>query len=185
MPSLFDEILFFSLSRHGDLDGAAGALAQGLFKDRAIFDLMGQQNEAWRRSIRIKLRDKGIEDFFRREALVGAWKIGAIAPVLKGPEEKDLDAKLSGLLGDGEHIRLFDGLWIDPLGALNGGERRDPVPQPGGALEFHEVRGLRHFRRKTLADSPAFARQKIARLAHEVRIVRLARFPRCMAPNSA
>ena len=137
---------------------------------------MGQQNEARRRFVRVKLRHKGVEDLLRREAFVGAWKIGAIAPVLKSPEEKDFDAKLSRVFGDGENIRLFDGFRIDPLGALNGGERRNAVTQPRGALEFHQLRRLSHLVRKTLAHSPALAGQKIAGLAHELRIVRLADF---------
>ena len=83
-----------------DLDAVAGALAQGVFEHAAIFDVAGQQNEARRRLVGIKLRHEGIEDLGRREAFVGARKIGAIAPVLKGPEEKDLDAELSGLFGD-------------------------------------------------------------------------------------
>ncbi len=106
---------------------------------------MGKQNEARRRLVRVKLGQKGIEDLVWREALVGARKIGAIAPILIGPEKKDLDAELSGLFDDGENIRLFDGLGVDALRALDGGERGDAVAQPCRAFELHRGRGRGHF----------------------------------------
>ena len=90
LPGVFDEIPFFALSRHGDLDSVAGAFAQGLREHAAILDFVGKQNQARRRLVRVKLREKGIEDLARREALVGARKIGAIAPILIGPEKKRL-----------------------------------------------------------------------------------------------
>ena len=69
---------------------------------------MRKQNEPRRRLVGVELREKRVEDLGWREALVGARKIGAIAPVLKSPEKKHLDAELSGLFDDGEDIRLFD-----------------------------------------------------------------------------
>ena len=64
--------------------------------------------QARRRLVGVKLREKRVEHLAWREALVGARKIGAIAPVLVGAEEKHLDAELPGLFDDGENVRLLD-----------------------------------------------------------------------------
>src|SRR5438874_1370263 len=75
----------------------------------------------------VKLGEKGIEHFFRRKALVGARKIGAIAPVLIRPEEKNFDTELSRLFGDCEHICLVDRPRVDSLATLDSGKRGDAV----------------------------------------------------------
>ena len=94
----------------------------------------------------VKLREKGVEHFRLGQARVGAREIGAVAPVLIGAEEKRLDAEAPRLLGDGEDVGLFDRARIDPLRALNGGERRNAVAQPRRALEFEPLGGRGHFR---------------------------------------
>src|SRR5271165_1666580 len=137
----------------------------------AVLDLVRKQNERRGGVLAIKLREKGRKHFLFRERLVGARKIGAIAPVLIGAKEEGLDAETPGVLGDREHVRLLDAPWIDPLRALDRRKRRDTVSDPRGALELQSFGGLRHFMREPLAHGAAFAGQKILRLLNQDVIV--------------
>ena len=72
----------------------------------ALGNVMAQQHEPRGRALEVELRQKGVEHLLRSERRVGAWKVGAIAPVLISAEEEHLDAKLTRLFGDREHVRL-------------------------------------------------------------------------------
>ncbi len=168
---MIDKVFLFAALRRRDLDAMAGALAQRLLQNLAVLDLVRQQHEPRRRLVGIELRQEGIEHFARTEALVGARKIGAIAPVLIGAEEEDFDAELSGLLGNGEDIGLLDGMRIDPLHALDVGERGDAVAQPRRALIVEHLGGLVHLVCQQIAHRAALAGKEGAGFVHQRRVI--------------
>src|SRR3954447_22934004 len=124
---MVDQLLLLAALRQADLDLAAAFQRQRLGKQRAIFDLMREEDAARRRLVLIELREKCAEHFARLERAVGTRKIGTVAPVLPGAEEEHLDARISRLLVHGEHVGLFHAAWIDALPCLDRGERREPV----------------------------------------------------------
>ncbi|OIQ67457.1 hypothetical protein GALL_509640 [mine drainage metagenome] len=133
-------------------------------------DLVRQQDETGRRLVVVELRQEGIEHFALRQALVGARKIGAVAPVLPGTKEEDLDTGISALLMDGEHVGFLDRARIDALLRLDRRQRRETVAVKGCGFEFELGGSLFHLARELLLHGPAAAGQEIPGLAHELRI---------------
>ena len=125
---------------------AAGALAERRFEQRPLLEIVREQDQLRRRLVVVELGEEGAEHRAGLEPLVGAREIGAVAPVLAGAEEEHLDAGLAAVLMDGEDIRLFEGLRVDALMALDVGERGEPVAIAGGLLEIEPVGSLRHRR---------------------------------------
>ena len=132
---------------------------------------MRQQDEAGGGLVRIELREKGVEHLRLAQRPVGARKVGTIAPVLKGAEEKHLDAELARLLDDREDIRLLHRPGIDPLLALNCRQRGDAVAQTRGTLELQLFGSRHHLGRQMIPDATAFPRQEVTRLARQRRII--------------
>ncbi len=99
---------------------------------------------------------------------VGPGKIGAIAPVLAGAKEEDLDAEKAAVLEDRENIRLLDIARIDVLVRLHGRQRREPIAQYGGALEIERLGRLVHFACEIFLYGAAPARQELLRLPHQL-----------------
>src|SRR4029077_13049255 len=98
-------------------------------------------------------------------------KIGAVAPILAGAEEEDLDTGESALLIDGEHVGLLDAVRIDPLMRLNRGKRGEAVAVNRRALEVERDRSLFHLIGKLVLDLLASPGQKVVRFAHQTRII--------------
>jgi hypothetical protein len=85
-----------------------------------LLDLMGEENEPRGRLVVVELRDERSQDLVRRHRLVGLREVGAVAPILKIPEEEHLDAELAGLFVECEYVGVFHRLRVDALDALNG-----------------------------------------------------------------
>src|SRR5262245_49033939 len=132
---------------------------------------MREEDTARRWLVVVELREKRAEHLTRLERAVGAWKIGAVPPVLAGAEEEHLDAGISGLLMHGEDVRLFDTARIDALARLDRRERREPVAIDRGALEVERRRRLLHFAGELVLHGAALAGEERLRLAHQLRVV--------------
>ncbi len=136
---MLDQKPLFAALGGCDLDPAAGMARQRLGKQRLFLDLLGQEHEIGDRFVVVELGEEGRQDLARGERAVGAREIGAVAPVLPGPEEEDLDAGLAALLGDAEDIRLFNALRID---ALVGGDEAHGLDAVADARRLLVVEGL-------------------------------------------
>ena len=110
----------------------------------ALVEVVRQQNAPRTRLVVIELGQERIEHFAGQERAVGAGKIGAVAPVLAGAEEKHFDAGEAAVLVGGEYIGLFDAARIDALARLDRRQRGEPVAQRGGALEIERFGGAVH-----------------------------------------
>jgi hypothetical protein len=71
---------------------------------------------------------------------------------------------------DGEHVGFLDRARIDTLLRLDRRQRGEAVAVERGALELELTRRLFHLAGKLLLHRMAFARQEVARLAHQRRI---------------
>jgi hypothetical protein len=129
-----------------------------------------QQDELRRRLVVVELREEGAQHFFRRERLLRAREIGAVAPVLPGAEEEHLDTGVAALLVDREHVGLFHCARIDALLRLDRRQCGEAVAVERGGLEFEFVRRLLHFGRELLLHRMAAAGQEFGRLAHQLGI---------------
>ncbi len=147
------------------------ARRQGRGHELGIVDLVGQEDEPGGRLVVVELGDERAENLGGLHRLVGLGEIGPVAPVLPVAEEEHLDAELARLLVEGEDVRLLDRMGVDALHALDGGERRQPVAGPGGALELHVLRGLLHLGGDARLHRVRLARQERPRLPGEARVL--------------
>ena len=131
-----DQVLLLAALGHADADAPTHALAERLLQQRALLDLVGEQDQLRRRLVVVELGEEGAEHLAGLERLVGAREIGAVAPVLPGAEEEHLDAGLAALLMDGEDVGLVDRLRVDALVGLDVGERGEAVAVARGGLEI-------------------------------------------------
>ena len=173
---VIDQFLPLPALRHRDLDAPFLPRRKSGGEQFAIVEIPVEQDERGRGPLVVELRHEGAEHLRRRQRLVGARKIGAVAPVLEGAEEEHLDAELARVLVDREDVRLLDPLRIDALFALDRGQRRDPVAQARGALEFELLGRLGHLAGHQVADGAALSGQEIMRLLHEFAIGRMGDF---------
>src|SRR2546423_5294804 len=97
---------------------------------------MRQQDEFRRWLVVIELREERGQHFLRRERLLCAGKIGAVAPVLAGAEEEYFDAGIAALLMDGEHVGFFYRARIDALLRLDRRQRGEAVAGERRRLEI-------------------------------------------------
>src|SRR5580692_1720397 len=100
-----------------------------------IVDVVRNQNQARARFVVIELGKKRAENFLGRDRPICLGKIGAIAPVLSGAEEKHLDAGETALLMERKNIGFLDPAWIDALMRLDRRQRGQAVAIDGGPLE--------------------------------------------------
>ncbi len=107
-----DDVLFFAALRRADFDLAVELKRQRFLQQFAIARLGADQDQLGRFAVLVKLRDEGGEDIGRGFLGIVAWKIGAVAPVLAGAEEKHLHAGLPAFLMQGEHVG-FGEAWRD------------------------------------------------------------------------
>src|ERR1700730_9093191 len=112
---MLDEVLLLAAPGYRDFHLVPALDAQRLGDQRAILDLVRNQDEPRTWLVVIELREKGAEHVLGRQRAVGAREIGAIAPVLAGAEEKHLDAGEAAFLMDGEHVGFLDAARIDAL----------------------------------------------------------------------
>ena len=96
------------------------------------------------RLVVVELGEERAQHFAGLEGRIGLREIGAVAPVLPGPEEEHLDAGLPAFLMDGEHVGLVDGLRVDALMRLHMRQCRQPVAENGGSLEIELFGGVLH-----------------------------------------
>ena len=111
------------------------------------------------------------QDFLCFHRLVGARKIGPVAPVLPGAEEEDLHACHAVLFGQRKDIGLLDAARIDPLMALYHGKRGEPVAINGSPLEIERFGSFLHLAGKGFLDRRTAARQELLGLGDQLRIV--------------
>ena len=72
----------------------------------------------------------------------------------------------------GDHVGLFDAGEVDVLARLDLGQRLDAVAQARGALEVQRVARRAHLQHQAVLDLAALAGQEVARLAHQLAVVR-------------
>ncbi len=135
-----------------------------------IFHAMREQNLLRRRLVIVELRQERTQHLFRRQRFVGTREIGAVAPVLSGPEEEDFDAAVSTFLMESEHIGLFHGAWIDALLRLNRRQRSKTITVKRRTLEFEVVRRLLHLGCEQFLHRAAAPGQKVSRFTDQFRI---------------
>src|SRR5690606_2038427 len=99
------------------------------------------------------------------------WEVGAVAPVLPGAEEKDLDAVLATFLVDGEDVGFLDRARVDALVCLDVRERRKAVAIDGCALEIERFGGFLHRRCDLRVYLGAAAGQEVLCLRHTLCII--------------
>jgi hypothetical protein len=154
-----------------DLHPVLGPARQGGPHQLRVLNLVGEEHEARGGLVVVELGHEGAEHLRRAHALVGLGEVGPVAPVLPVAEEEHLDAELPGLLVEGEHVRLLDGLGVHALRALDGGERGEPVPVAGGALELELLRGRLHLAHQPVLDRVRLAREERLRLGGQRRVL--------------
>ena len=168
---MLDQVLLLATLRHHDLDAVAALGAQRLGEQRAVVDLVRDQDQPRTRLVVIELGEERGQNLAGRQRAVGSRKIGAIAPVLPGAEKEHLDAGEAALLMQGEDVRLLDAARIDALVRLNGRERGQAVAVDGGMFEVERERGLFHLGRELVLDRLAAAGEE-------------GDWPRAPAPNT-
>ena len=165
-----DQFLFLAALRHRDFDFVAGLHAKGVGKQCRFLDLMRQQDEFRRRLVVVELREERGQHFLRRERLLRAREIGAVAPVLAGAEEEHFDAGIAALLMDGEHVGFFYRARIDALLRLDRRQRGEAITIQRRGLEFELGGCLLHLAGEQRLHGMAAAGQEIGRLAHQLGI---------------
>ena len=131
---------------------------------------MRHQHQPRRRLIVVELRQECAQYFARVERAVGFGEIGAVAPVLPGAEEEDLDAAVAAGLMHGEDVGFLEGARIDALVRGNGGERGETIAIDRGAFEIERGRRRIHLRRHFLFHGLAAAGEEVVGLAHQFAI---------------
>src|SRR5262249_44263663 len=168
---MLNKIASLATHRLADLDLATCAQRQGFGEQPAPADVVRQEHELWRRLIIVELGDERLEHLLDRKALVGAREIGAVAPVIAGAEDEDLDASLPRLLMSGEDIRLFDIVRVNALARLDVAERGQAVAQARGALVVLLNARLIHQRVQPALNLVALAGEEGERLVDQPAIV--------------
>jgi len=141
---MFDQFALFAPARHGDRDLAVGTFGERLLQQVAFRNVVGQKHQTRARLVVVKLRQETLQNLRRREALVGAGEIGAIAPVLSGAKEKHLNAGLAAVLEAGKDIGFIDRMRVDALVRLDMGKSGEPVAIDCGGFEVQAFRRLLH-----------------------------------------
>ena len=162
-----DQFLLFAAPRRGDFHLESGLDRERIGQQFGFFDLVRQQDEFRRRFVVVELREERGQHLFRSKRFLRARKIGAVAPVLSGAKEEHLDAGISALLMDGEHVGFLHGARIDALLRLDRRERGEAVAVKRRGFELEFAGGLFHFGRQLLLHQPAAAGQEILGLAHQ------------------
>ena len=165
-----DQFLLFAAPWGCDFDLEAGLDRQRIGHQLGFLDRVRQQDELWRRLVVVELREERGQHLFGREGFLRARKIGAVAPVLPGAEEEDLDAGIAALLMDGEHVGFLDRARIDALLRLDRRQRGETVAVKRCGFEFELGGSLFHLGREFPLHGPAAAGQEILGFAHELGI---------------
>ena len=168
---MLDQRLFLSALRHGDLDPVSGMRRQRLFEKRLLFDVMREKDQGWNRLVIIELRQERAQHFPHRQRLVGARKIGPVAPVLAGAEEEHLNAGLPALLRQAEDIGLLDPLRLDTLFRGDEAHRLDPVAVARRTLEIELLGSLFHQSGEIGLHRLALAVKEGLRLLHQLIVI--------------
>src|SRR5262249_27170927 len=145
---VIDEVLLLAALGHAHLDLVAALGAQGLGEQRALLDLVGDEDGARARLVVVELSQKRAEHLAGRERALGYGEIPAIPPFLAGAKKEPLPAAEAAGLVHGEHVGLFDPARIDALMRLPRRERGETVAVDGGALEVERGGGFLHLRRQ-------------------------------------
>ena len=97
-----------------------------------------------------------------------AREIGAVAPILSGAEEEDLDTGMAAFAVQGEQVGLVEGGRVHALRRLDMAHRLQPVAQPGGGLEVHGVGRLGHLGLDVFLHHLAFAVEEVFGFLHQL-----------------
>ena len=168
---VIDQLALLAALGPADLHLAARLLGEGFLQKLPLGGLQGHQDQLGDRLVVVELAQEGAHDVGVLVALVDAGEVGAVAPVLAGAEEEDLDTGLAALGMEREDVGLLQGLGID-LGLLgHRGQGADAVAQAGGDLELHVVRGLLHRLGHPLHHGSRAATQEVLGLVDQAGIV--------------
>src|ERR1700742_895030 len=102
-----DRPLFLPTLGERNFDFADTLCGQSLLQQLAFRNLVRQQDQRRTWLVVVELRQECPQHLAGSERAVGLGKIGAVAPVLAGAEEENLNAAKSALLMDREHIGLL------------------------------------------------------------------------------
>ena len=108
LQRVVDQVLLLAALRHADRDLAAGLGAERLGQQFLLLDVARQQDGAGDRLVVVELGEERAQHLAGLQRRIGLREIGAVAPVLAGPEEEHLDAGLPAFLVDGEDVGLVD-----------------------------------------------------------------------------
>ena len=141
-----------------------GGQRQRAFEQLALVDVVAGQDELRRRPGLVELSHEGGEDGRWIELLGMTGEVGAVAEILSGAQEIDLDADLAGVGVGGENVGLVDRRQADRLMGLDVRQRANAVAQDRGGLELEIARGHVHALRQRLLDLAVAAAQEAAHL---------------------
>src|SRR5579875_2460530 len=119
VESVRHELLAFAAPGERDLDPVPAARRKRRGEQSALAEIVRHEDEPRRRLVVIELREECLQYVAGSQRAVGLGKIGAIAPVLAGAEEEDLDAAVAPLLMHGKDVGLLDRPGIDALMRLD------------------------------------------------------------------
>ena len=127
------------------LDAPLGLQAQRLLEQRALRNVVAQEQLLGRIAVVVELRQERVEHLDHFDAFVVLRKIRTVAPILSRAEEEHLDAGLSAFLMRGEKISLVDRVRIDTLIELDMRERANAIAQPRRLFEIERFGRKLHF----------------------------------------
>ena len=157
-----------------NLDPAPGAHAKRLGDQFVVVHAMADQDRPRRRFVGVELPDKGPQHPWRVVVAGVAREIGAVAVVLSGAHEKNLDAGLPACSVRRDDVGLVDPPNVDIVARLDPCQRLDAIAKLRRLFELQGVTGFLHLPRQTALDRPAVAGQESARLLDEGRVFGLA-----------
>ena len=171
---MLDQFALLAALRHDDLDACvAGARRERLREQRAVLDLVREQDAARRRLVVVELGEEGVEHLRLGQRSVGAREVGAVAPVLAGAEEEHLDAESArrpGAMAKTSASSTLRGLM--PCAPWMARERRDAVAAAARRARTPVARRPPSISlRELLAHALALAGEKSRASAHQLGVV--------------
>uniref|UniRef100_A0A0N5A6X5 PE-PGRS family protein n=1 Tax=Parastrongyloides trichosuri TaxID=131310 RepID=A0A0N5A6X5_PARTI len=159
--------------RPGDLDLAPRLQGEGFFQQFQFVRPHIGQDQARDRLVLVELAEEGGQNLGIGVRLVDAREISAVAPVLAGAEEEDLNTgqPAFGMQGHDVSLGVAHALGVQARFHGDGRQGADAVAHPGGVLELHVVRGRLHLFRQAGDDGARLAAQEGLGLVHQVAVV--------------
>ena len=166
-----DELQLLAPLGHRKLHPAARAPREEVGHEVGVVHGMRQEDQPGRRLVVVELGEEGRHHLARLGARAGAGVVVAVAPVLIGADEEDLNAGLPALHVERDHVGLRHAGRVDALCRLHLRQRADAVAQRRGAFELHRLGGLGHLGRERRLDVGGLALQEPLGIGDEAGVV--------------